>query len=203
MLEKACGKPLDEIIAQYITQPLGMKNSVFYLDDVSQLAKAYADDPSGTPHLMEKLEKVQVPEIGCVYYAPCRLANRKAYASGGASMAGTPCDYLKFLEAIRTGGAPILSEASIKAMTHDAVAPFEVGISGPGTGFGLGFGIVRDSVLANTPRNTGSYSWAGAYGGEMFVDPSQGISVMIFCNTVLDEYMKFAPKMIEAIYKDL
>ena len=203
VLEKACGKSLDKIIAEYITEPLGMKNTVFYLDDLSQLSKAYADDPSGTPHLMKKLEKVQVPEIGCVYYAPCRIANRQAYASGGAGMTGTPRDYLKFLEAIRKGGTPILSEASVKAMTHDAVPGFEINTSGDGIGLGLGFGVVRDSALANTPRNTGSFFWAGAYGGEIFVDPSQGISAMIFCNTVLDEYIKFAPKMIEAIYKDV
>jgi CubicO group peptidase (beta-lactamase class C family) len=203
VLEKACGKPLDEIIAEYITEPLGMKNTVFYLDDLSQLSKAYADGVSKTPHLMKKLEKVQIPGIGSVYYAPGRVTNRKAYASGGAGIVGTPREYLKFLEAIRKSGAPILSEASVKAMTHDAVPSFEINTFGDGIGLGLGFGMVRDAALANTPRNTGSFFWAGAYGGEMFVDPSQGISAMLFCNTVITEYLNFAPKMIEAIYKDL
>ena len=57
---------------------------------------------------------------------------------------------------------------------------FDVPAAGPG--FGLGFAIVRNQELNDTPRANGSYEWVGVYGSKVFVDPRNELSVVILTN---------------------
>jgi hypothetical protein len=43
---------------------------------------------------------------------------------------------------------------------------------GPGWGFGYGWAVLDDSVVAKTPRAKGTIQWGGAYGHNCFVDAS-------------------------------
>ena len=199
VLAKATGKTIPEIIAEMVTQPLSMQDTVFHLDSIDRLARAYKDD-GDTPRLMALHDSVPLPELGDIYYAPCRITNDNAYPSAGAGMAGTARDYALFLEAIRTGGHPILNSSSIALMTEDAVPTFDISVAGPGVGFGMGFSMIRDSVLANTPRHRGSFGWGGVYGGQMFVDPTESLSVVILTNTALEGCFAFADAITQAIY---
>jgi CubicO group peptidase (beta-lactamase class C family) len=205
ILEKVCQQSLPEIVEQYVTKPLGMNNTTFYVESLSKLAKAYADksDDMEYARAMQPEDQVLLPGCGPIHYAPGRIANKQAYPSGGAGMAGTARDYLTFLETIRQGGGTILSIDSINSMTQDAVHGFDVAAAGPGYGFGMGFAVVRDSEKAGTPRQDGSYEWGGVYGSKMFVDPKAKISVVILTNTALAGLMTFPEKVTNAIYKAL
>ncbi|NNM59253.1 MAG: beta-lactamase family protein [Legionellales bacterium] len=205
ILEKCCNMPLPEIIKRYVTEPLGMHDTVFYIQDSDRLAKAYADKgkKDEQTRLMQKKDKVLLPGCGFIHYAPGRITNPQAYPSGGGGMAGTSKDYLKFLEAIRQGGEQILSRASVALMTQDCVENFDVPAAGPGYGFGMGFAVVRNSEEAGTPRQKGSFEWGGVYGCKMFVDPTADISVVILTNTALDGLLNFPVKITQAIYDGL
>jgi CubicO group peptidase (beta-lactamase class C family) len=205
IMESACGKPLPEIVEQYVTGPLGMADTKFFVKDTSRLAKAYADDGEGrVPRPMGIADTVMLPGCGPIRYAPGRITNPQAYPSGGAGMVGTAEDYIKFLEAIRKGGAPILSKESVRLLTEDMVQGFDVAAAGPGFGFGMGFAVVRNSVQANTPRYPGSFEWGGVYGTKMFVDPEAGLSVVMLTNTALHGLIgPFPANITRAVYDTL
>jgi CubicO group peptidase (beta-lactamase class C family) len=215
VLEHACHKPLTEVVAQYITAPLGMTDSVFYIDAARQgrLATAYADSlqktgdgagsSSGAARIMQAQDQVSLIDAGPIQYAPGRIMNLNAYPSGGAGMAATAYDYLRFLEAVRNGGNPILQRASVELMTTDAVP--QVTIDGsPGIGYGLGFSVIRDAQAAATPRHIGSYERGGVYGTKSFVDPVAGLSVIILTNTALEGLVGAFPiDVTRALYQAL
>lgn len=204
ILETVCNQTLPQIVETYVTDPLEMKDTSFYVEEEHRLAKAYADNMGKPARIMLAKDRLLLEGCGFIHYAPGRIRNKEAYASGGAGMAGTALDYLKFLEAIRKGGYPILNENSIALMTKDAVEGYDVPAAGPGFGFGMGFAVVRDSIAANTPRYAGSYEWGGVYGTKMFVDPGVGLSVVVLTNTALEALTgKFPADLTNAIYTDL
>ncbi len=204
VLEKVTGKPLSQVIEQYVTEPLGMKDTSFYVKESRHLATAYFDNSNGGEAcLMSAEQKVPIENAGDLYFGPDRILNPRAYPSGGGGMASTARDYLQFLEAIRQGGAPILNQTSIACLTQDAVPGYEVALPWPGYGFGMGFGMIRDAEVANSPRSVGSYEWSGAYGNNAFVDPAIGLSVVILTNTAFYGLKEFALNVPRAVYCDL
>lgn len=211
VLEKICGKPLSDIVAETVTGPLGMYDTLFHIDAsderYARLSTAYADatETDTKARVMEEKDSVLLAEgCGLIHYAPSRIMNPNAYASGGAGMAGTARDYIKFLEVIRTGGGGIISKDAVNLMTEDLVPTFDVSAAGPGYGFGMGFAIVRDSATAGTPRKPGSFEWGSVYGSKMFVDPTSGLSVVMITNTAVHGLMgSYSSDLTKAIYEVL
>jgi CubicO group peptidase (beta-lactamase class C family) len=93
---------------------------------------------------------------------------------------------MRFLEALRLGGAPVLRRESVDALTADAVPEFEIDIAGPGWGFGLGVGHLRDPAAATTAMTAGSWNWGGVYGTSFWVDPAEGLSAVALTNTAVE-----------------
>lgn len=209
VLEKASGQTLPELVEKYVTGPLEMRDTSFHVPSqaMSRLAKAYADADSkkaAPARPMKARDQVLLEGCGPIHYAPSRITNAAAYPSGGAGMVGTAADYLKFLEALRRGGHPILTPASVALLTQDAVKGFEVPAAGPGYGYGMGFAVVRDSAAAGTPRSAGSFEWGGVYGTKMFVDPKEGLTIIMLTNTGLEGLTgRFSVDITQAAYKAL
>lgn len=206
VLESACQKLLADIVEETVTSPLGMRGTGFTLQNTEHLATAYAHshESIGVARPMQSQDQVRLEGCGNVYYAPGRITNSKAYASGGAGLAGTARDYLTFLECMRKGGQPILQGSSVALMTEDAVAEFDIPAAGPGFGYGMGFAVLRNASQAQTPRHGGSYDWGGVYGTKMFVDPELGISAVMLTNTALEGLTgQFPVDITNAIYETL
>jgi CubicO group peptidase (beta-lactamase class C family) len=117
-----------------------------------------------------------------VRFSPERIFDARSFPSGGAGMAGTAIDYIRFLEALRTGGAPILRAATARSAVQDQIGNLDVPFLGAGNRFGFGFGIIVDPGAAERPVGPGSYGWAGVYGTAFWVDPAARLSVVIFTN---------------------
>jgi CubicO group peptidase (beta-lactamase class C family) len=62
----------------------------------------------------------------------------------------------------------------------------EIDLSGPGWGFGLGVGHLRDPLAASTPANAGTWAWGGVYGTSFWVDPAARQSAVALTNTCLE-----------------
>ena len=60
-------------------------------------------------------------------FSPSRIFNPKAFQSGGGGMAGTADDLLKLLEALRTGGEPILKSETVRAGLSNQIGDIEGG----------------------------------------------------------------------------
>ena len=195
VLEKASGKNLSELVREKITAPLGMKDTAFYFKDSKRLVTPYADGATKPVRMTEPFS------FGEVTFSPRRITNPKAFYSGGAGMAGTADDYLKFLEAIRTGGKPILKPETAKLLTENAVGEIETNDGNSGSGFSLGAGVLKDPEKAKTPQSVGTWSWGGAYGHSYFVDPQKKLTVICLTNTTFAGMTgDFPNAILKAIY---
>jgi CubicO group peptidase (beta-lactamase class C family) len=201
VVEKASGKPLPDAVAALVTQPLGMRDTAFWAKEPAQLATPYYD-AKPAPARMADPQPVPYPDGGPLTYSPSRAFDPKAYPSGGGGMIGTASDALRLLEAVRTGGKPILSEATAASMTRNQIGP----LMGPQPGIGFGFGgaVVVDPAAAKTPQSPGTWQWGGIYGHSWFVDPARKLTVVAFTNTGLEGmWGKFTTDLRDAAYESV
>jgi CubicO group peptidase (beta-lactamase class C family) len=176
VVEKASGMPLDQFIARRITQPLGMKDTYFFLpaDQRARLATVYASGPDSTI--------VRAPEgaRGQGHYVD---GPRKSFA-GGAGLVSTARDYARFLEMIRNGGAVdgvrILSPRTVALMTTNQSGTLH---SRDGLGFGLGF-ETNDRYGAMGLASVGTFGWGGAYGSIYRVDPEAHLTIVFMIQLI-------------------
>lgn len=199
VIERAAEVPLPEAVARYVTGPLGMSDTAFEPADALRLAKPYRDgDPRAV--LMSD-EPDRIPLGPGAAFSPRRAFDSSSYPSGGAGMSGTAGDYLKFLEAIRRGGAPILNPESAALLTEHATGSLRAESEGPGWGFSLGAGVLLDPEAAGTPQNAGTWQWGGVLGGHWFVDPVAKLTVVVLTNTAVAGVIGDFPAAIrDAVY---
>jgi CubicO group peptidase (beta-lactamase class C family) len=199
VMERAGDTPLADLVSQLVTGPLGMAETAFYCREPSRLAVPYVDGKP-EPTLMSDPAIVPLGPGAGIRYSPSRALNPHAFASGGTGMVGTAGDFLRFLESLRKGGAPILERRSVQAMMTNQIGALQT-LLGPGTGFGLGFAVVTDPQAAQTPQSAGTLTWGGVYGHNWFIDPQRRLSVASLTNTALEGMNGAFPSALrDAIY---
>ncbi|MFC3226193.1 serine hydrolase domain-containing protein [Marinibaculum pumilum] len=199
VIERAADMPLPDAVARYVTRPLGMTDTSFAVPDATRLAAAYKDGPHGALRMSEQGDSV--PLGGGFGAVPARAANASAWPSGGAGMYGTATDYLRFLEAVRTGGGPILGRRAAASIGRHAIDNLRAWTEGPGWGFGLGAAVLLDPAAADTPQSAGTWQWGGVYGNHWFVDPGQELTVVVLTNTsVAGMSGAFPEELCKALY---
>jgi CubicO group peptidase (beta-lactamase class C family) len=140
---------------------------------------------------------------GAVRFAPSRIFDPTSYPSGGAGMAGSALDILRFLEALRQGGAPILSRGTVALMQQNHVRP-DPRTLGPGMGFGYGWSIILDPEAVRTPQSAGTLTWGGVYGHSWFIDPAAELTVLALTNTAFEGMQgQFVTDLRDAVYREL
>jgi CubicO group peptidase (beta-lactamase class C family) len=162
LIEVVSGMPLDRFIETRITQPLGMKDTSFFLppEKIARLATVYG------------LEKgvLSRGDQGAYVDGP-----RKCF-SGGAGLLSTVGDYARFLQMLlnegELDGVRLLSPLTVRLMTANHTGElFENG----NRGFGLGFWLNDDPGAHGELLGEGSYGWGSAYFPEYLVDPKEKI----------------------------
>ncbi|QHB34768.1 beta-lactamase family protein [Yersinia canariae] len=182
IIERATGLSLPEAVARRVTQPLGLSSMRFVASLQDPLAIPYGD---GDPQPVRMSDPFTLPFFGNqIIYAPSRVFHADTYPSGGVGMVGNAEDYLRLLEALRQGGAPLLKKASVNALTTNAIGTLATN-AGPGFGWGLGVSVLLDPQAAKLPMNAGSWNWAGVYGTNFWVDPTAKLSVVALTNTAV------------------
>ncbi|GHA10943.1 esterase [Devosia pacifica] len=194
------GKSLADSVEARITAPLGMNDTKFGVADPARLAVAYADGQPEPVRMTEPYTKHNDDGTETIF-SPARIFNPLAYQSGGAGMAGTAGDILKFLEMLRNGGNGILSADLINAGMQNQIGTVT---RDPGMRFGYFGAVVEDATAAQTPCPEGTVTWGGIYGHDWFIDPVNKLSVMIATNTATEGSNGQLPKDIRrAIYDNL
>ena len=171
IVERASGLALDEFIRTRITEPLGMKDTRFFLapDEAQRLSAVYASGTDG--------RIVRAPEgaKGQGHYVE---GPRRSF-SGGAGLLSTARDYARFLEMIRNGGAlgsrRILAPRTVALMTTNQIGTLH---SPDGLGYGFGF-ETTDRFGANGLDSVGAFGWGGAYGSVYRVDPQSRLTMVL------------------------
>jgi CubicO group peptidase (beta-lactamase class C family) len=197
VVERASGKALDEFIRTRITEPLGMKDTQFFLPSAQRerLSTVYASGSDG--------KIVRAPE------GPRGQGNyvdgpRRSFA-GGAGLLSTARDYARFLEMIRNGGAigdvRILAPRTVQLMTTNQIGTLH---STNGLGFGYGF-QTTDRYGANGMDSVGAFGWGGAYGSIYRVDPKSGLVIVLMIQLIpntTDLREKFPTLVYQALLED-
>lgn len=203
VIEAVTQMPLDKAVEALVTAPLGMCDTAFAAVDAGRLAIAYAD---GTPLPRPLEEPDVVPFVeGAAGFrlSPGRALNVDAHPSGGAGMVGSASDFLRLLETLRNGGAPLLPESLVRAFTTDQIGGLPMAFW-PGRGFGLGVTVLKDPDEAQSPESVGSWRMGGTYGHSWFVDPARELSVVAFTNTALEGMSgRFVTDLRDAVYASL
>lgn len=180
LVERASGMPFAEFLERRIFQPLGMKDTGFWVPEekISRLAVNYATDPESG-----ELVVFDHPS-DTLYSAP------PIFASGGGGLVSTAGDYLRFAAMMTNGGAldgvRILSRKTAELMTTNALWPKERTTGGfgsrfflAGQGFGLGVSVVEDLGMGATLGSVGQNGWGGAAGTWYWSDPKEGLSAVL------------------------
>jgi len=197
-LRVAEGADLEAMTAKYVTAPLRAASLSFDLtaEQRTRLVPAYADAKPEPVRIPDQGLRVKFPEGVPVYaglagidLSPARALNANSFRSAGAGMNGTAGDMLTFVEAIRTGGAPILSRESAAAMMTVQTDDLPIVSRGPGWGFGFGGAVLIDPVAAMTAQSPGTFGWGGVWGHTWFIDPARRLSVVSLSNTALEGMM--------------
>lgn len=205
VIEQAAGLPLAQAVRQLVTVPLAMHDTDFVAVDRARLAVAYADRQPGDmqPRRLHDSGDDHLPFLdGMAGFtlSPARALDAAAHTSGGAGMVGSAPDFMRLLETLRLGGAPLLPPCLASELgrshTGEMALPFW-----PGRGFGLGFTVLTDPLLAGTPESAGSWRMGGTYGHSWFVDPVRDLSVVAFTNTAIEGMAgPFVGQLCRAVY---
>ncbi|WP_437486879.1 serine hydrolase domain-containing protein [Sorangium sp. So ce1014] len=180
VVAKAGGAPLPDVVRRLVTGPLGMETA-FTVADPDRLAIPYGDAGARPARMAEP----HVVSFGPakVTFSPGRALDPRSYPSGGAGMVGTADDYVRFLEALRTGGGKLLRPATAAAMTSNQIGEIQVQQPGGTWGFGFGFAVLKTPDPAAMPSGAGTWQWGGAYGNHFWVDPNAKLTVVVLTNT--------------------
>ncbi len=175
LVEVISGMTLDDFFRTRIFEPLGMKDTYFWVpySKMSRLVKLYREDSTG--HLVKAEDKMLNGPVGPDY----PLIN-STYYSGGAGLSSTIFDYAIFLQMLLNNGVydgkRLLSRNSVRLMTMNQIGDLSRGDDK----FGLGFQIVSEKGSGRTPAQAGTYSWGGAFATSYWVDPKEKIVLLFY-----------------------
>ncbi|MBF3032193.1 serine hydrolase domain-containing protein, partial [Pseudomonas aeruginosa] len=192
---------LAEALRQRVGIPAGMRDSGFLCADAQRLAAVYVSDRPRPRRMAERETVTPFEDCVGIRFEPRRAFEPSAYASGGAGMIGSAGDVLRLLEVLRQGGAPLLTPGLVEEMGRDQVPGLELPAN-PGFGFGLGFSVLRDPAIAQSPESPGTWRWGGAYGHSWFVDRARELSVVALTNTLFEGMSgRFVNDLRDAVYR--
>jgi CubicO group peptidase (beta-lactamase class C family) len=176
IVEIASGQTYDQFLKQRIFDPLGMKDSGFYVTDdrTARIAPIYNRTPKG-------IERGDTPSW---------LATH-TFFSGGGGLWSTAEDYAQFAQMLVNGGElngkRLLGPRTVELMSSNHVGDLYSGAGAAtrvqGMGFGLSMEVVLDPIRANRRTSAGSFGWDGAFGTHFWVDPKEKLIGILMVQT--------------------
>ena len=173
MLERIEGKPLDQILAEQVLQPLGLTDTVWQVDEANAARLA---EPSQATREKDPLAWV---------YTWLDLRKPPKRFSAGAGLASTAGDVARLLQMLANGGTldgvRLLAPRTVRLMLHHDQLN---GIRGPRNNVdeGYGWSLVNPVRLATgghaTPGQPGDLYWGGITGPRYMLDPTERLVVV-------------------------
>jgi CubicO group peptidase (beta-lactamase class C family) len=180
VIEVVSGKSLYRFEKERLLDPLGMKDTGFYVTDPAKqplIAEPFPDDRTigagakmGDPRVPQKMQ------------------------SGGGGMVSTIDDYARFAQMILNGGEldgkRYLSPKTVAYMGSNqigpgsGVVPGPYYLPGPGFGFGLGFAVRTDAGIVANEGSVGEMNWSGAGGTTFWIDRQENMFAVLMAQTV-------------------
>ena len=175
VVEKLSGQPLDVFLRTRIFEPLGMKDTGFWVD-------AAKKDRITNIHTYGADKKIMTAAT------QGNPTSKPVFLSGGGGLLSTTEDYFRFAQMFLNGGEAngkrLIKKSTVELMRTNVLEPgVNVDLYGPnsvqeGVGFGLDFAIVMDPAKAKLPEGKNSFYWGGAFGTWFWIDPTNDLLVV-------------------------
>jgi CubicO group peptidase (beta-lactamase class C family) len=198
LIGQISGKPFEQFLQERIFDPLGMKDTGFFVPAAKahRLAACYSASPQGamTFHATDRKGGLTLQDDPTTssFLSPPSLI------SGGGGLCSTAADYLTFCRALlnggELGGVRLVGPKTLALMTANHLPG---GRTLPelsrslfseatyhGIGFGLGFSVTLDPAKTLIPGSAGEYAWGGAATTSFWIDPAEEL-IAIFMTQVL------------------
>ena len=175
LVEVISGSTLNDFFTTRIFQPLGMKDTYFFVpqEKTGRLVNLYREDSLG------QLRKSDGNMLNGPTVANYPLM-KSTYYSGGAGLSSTIYDYAVFLQMLlndgKYNGRQLLSRNSVRMMTMNQIGDLSLGADK----FGLGFQVVTERGSARTPAQEGTFGWGGAFATSYWVDPKEKMVLLFY-----------------------
>jgi CubicO group peptidase (beta-lactamase class C family) len=180
VMEVASGKSLFQLEKEKLLDPLGMKDTSFFLTDPEKIKRMAQPMPNDSDFRVGREND------------PTRV---KKWESASGGMVSTMGDYARFVQMLLNGGTfegkTYLKPETFKMMATDQIGPGS-GVDrdyfyfpGDGFGFGLGLAVRTDPGNAKPPPpgDIGELKWDGASGCYFVVDPKQDMFFVLMEQT--------------------
>lgn len=178
IVEVASGIRFGEFLANRIFEPLGMKDTAFYVPEEkkNRLSKVYCEEEGA-------LRRYQGNHLGIL----TDMSKMPTFESGGAGLVSTIDDYAKFATMLLNKGSyegkSILASKTVAYMinSHLNSTPQEdvVWENLPGFTYGNLMRVMVNSSLAVINGTNGEYGWDGWLGPYFTNDPVNKMTVLI------------------------
>jgi CubicO group peptidase (beta-lactamase class C family) len=180
VIEVVSGKSLYQFEKERLLDPLGMKDTGFYVTDASK--KSLVAEPFPNDRKIGNGAEMNDPRV------------TQKWESGGGGMVSTIGDYARFTQMLLNGGTldgkRYLSPKTVAYMGSNhigpgsGVTPGPYYLPGPGFGFGLGFAVRTEAGVNPAEGSVGEMNWSGAGGTTFWVDPKENMFVVFMAQTV-------------------
>ncbi|MCA9735507.1 MAG: beta-lactamase family protein [Deferribacteres bacterium] len=169
-IEVMSGMPFDVFLKKRLFDPLGMKDTGFYLpeDKANRLVK-----------VQQKSEDGKWVRYPVTFYDPdYPIKGAKRFFSGGAGLCSTAKDYATFLQMYLNGGElngiRLLSRTTIQTMMGNQTGDLWGGSAGKY--YGLAFGVLNQKGQdLGGQGSVGTFDWGGYFNTQYFADPKEKI----------------------------
>jgi len=174
IIEVVSGKPYEQFVKERVFDPLGMRDSFFFIPDDrrARVASVYRKQDG-------KLEKWR--EID-------EYTRHAKYSAPEFGMYSTAEDLAAFCQMMLNGGTfrgrRVLSRMSVAAMTANHTMNIKSAVTQRPAYNGLGWGLSGDPIDDFPLTSPGSYGHNGAFGSLIWIDPKEGL-VRIFLEQLL------------------
>ena len=175
LVEIGSGLRLDKALRNLIFDPLGMKDTGFYVpkEKWHRFVTPYGNG----------LKEITAPQPGTS--GPFTFEKAPKFLSGGGGLVSTAADYMRFCLMLTGKGKfqdnRLLSTKTVSEMFRDQLREGvgEITRAPKGRGFGLGF-AVRVRKIDSSPL--GECEWLGGLGTEFFISPKDELAVITLSN---------------------
>ena len=176
-IEIISGMPFDEFLKTHIFDPLGMKDTWFYLPQNK------ADRLVAVQHKVDGKWK-KFPAT--FYDTDYPVKGAKTYFAGGAGLSSTAKDYAVFLQMYLNGGEyngiRLLSRKTVDVILSNQIG--DIWGDNSDTKFGLAFELVtKAGQIKGGLGSAGTFNWGGYFNTQYFADPKENIIGIIMKQT--------------------
>ncbi len=177
LVEVVSGMSLNDFFAKRIFEPLGMKDTYFYLpsNKHNRLANLFTEDTASKKAVLMQEQY----RLNGTLYRDYPLTNG-TYYSGGGGLSSTIYDYALFCQMMLNGGQlngkRLLAKNTVRMMTMNQIGDISRGANK----FGLGFGITTEKGSAMLPTPEGVYEWGGMFATTYWIDPKEKVVALLY-----------------------